>query len=260
MARRSSASAAALRLPPPLEGDVHLPLYRRLYQTFARQIAAGDWKPGDGLPAETDIARCYAIAPGTVRRAMEDLAANGLIDRRHGRGTFVRRPNFDNAMLRFFRFRDATGAAFLPESRIIARQVIVPPAHVSERLGTTAKVIHIVRHRLWDGAPRLIEDIYLPLARFRPLLSADADAIGPLLYPAYERLCGTVVFAIDEDIAMRDAAPEDAAALGLAPGDLVVRVERTARDATGVPIEWRLSRGEARRFRYRLTIGSETLG
>ena len=254
MARQIGEQGGTLRDAPPLEGDVHLPIYRRLYQTFARRIADGEWKPGDGLPAEIDIARRYSIAPGTVRRAMDDLADHGLIERKHGRGTFIRRPNFDNAMLRFFRFRDVSGAAILPESRIISRKIVATPPHVAERLKLTdATVIHMVRHRLWDGASRLIEDIYLPVPRFGPLLSVSPDEIGPLLYPAYEHLCGQLVFAIREEIAITDASASDALQLSLKPDDLIVAVTRVAYNATGLPIEWRISRGEARRFRYSLS-------
>lgn len=260
MARPLGTPDAMVRSAPPLAGDAHLPLYRRLYQTFAQRIAAGEWKPGDGLPSETDLAKHYHMAPGTVRRALDDLSGNGLVERKHGHGTFVRRPNFDNAMLRFFRFRDATGAAILPESRIVSRRIAPTPPHVAKVPGLAAPtVLHMVRHRMWDGAPRLIEDIYLPLSRFELLVSAAPDAIGPLLYPAYERLCGQIVFTIEEDIAIAPSTEEDAAQLGLAPGDLVVRIERTARDATGVPMEWRVSRAEARRFRYRLAQGAEAL-
>lgn len=260
MARLSPASAAARHDAPPLEGDRHLPLYRRLYQTFARRIAAGEWKPGDGLPAETELARAYSIAPGTVRRAIDDLVVNNLVERKHGLGTYVARPNFNNAMLRFFRFRDASGAVLVPESRLLLRDIVPAPAHVAAHFGPGHdEVLHLVRHRLWEGATRLVEDIYLPKARFLPLLAASPDEIGPLLYPAYERLCGQVVFAIEEDIAIAEANPGDAAVLGCPPGDLVVSVERIARNALGESIEWRISRGEARRFRYRLTIGSDTL-
>lgn len=257
MARLFQASAAPQHSAPPLEGDIHLPLYRRLYQTFAQRITAGEWRPGDGLPAEIDLARTYHVAPGTVRRAIDDLVANGLVERKHGHGTYVARPNFNNAMLRFFRFRDASGAALVPESRILKRDICPAPAHVALHLRLKdAFVLHLVRHRLWDGATRLVEDIYLPLERFRSLLTADIMDIGPLLYPAYERLCREIVFAIDEEIVIIESTEADAEALGCAPGELVVSIERIARNALGEPIEWRVSRGEARRFRYKLTFGS----
>ena len=237
-----------------LDGDVDLPLYRRLYRTVARRIAGADWVPGDALPGELELARLYGIAPGTVRKAVDELVGDGLIERRHGSGTFVRRSNFDHAMTRFFLFRDDAGRQIIPESRIISRAVVPATAMLAERLGLRRgeKLIKIVRHRHWDGAPRLLEDIFLPLARFRAILDHTTDEIGPLLYPAYERFCGELVCFIEEEITVVDASPDDASTLRLMPGDAVVTVERLARDAAKRPLEWRRSRGETRRFRYRV--------
>lgn len=147
-----------------LGGDAHLPLYRRLRESIAGKIASGEYKPGLALPAEIEIARLYKIAPGTARKAIEELVKEGLLERRHGAGTFVRRPNFNNSMLRFFLFRGATGKTLTPESRIVSRSVEDPSDAVRGHLGIAPgdKVIHLRRLRLWDGAARLVEDIYLP--------------------------------------------------------------------------------------------------
>ncbi|MCS0502058.1 GntR family transcriptional regulator [Ancylobacter mangrovi] len=243
--------------PAPLEGDAHLPLYRRLYQTIAGRITSGDWRPGDALPAELDLARLYGVAPGTVRKAIDELVDDGLIERRHGSGTFIRRPNFDNMMVRFLLYRDPEGREIMPASHIISREIVPAPATIAHHLGMAEgeDVIRMVRHRHWEGAARLLEDIYLPPARFRPMIEHSPEEIGPLLYPAYERLCGQLVCFIEEEITILDATPEDAALLGLKDGDLVVAIERIAKNASGQPIEWRISRGEARRFRYRISVG-----
>ncbi len=240
--------------PLLLDGDAHLPLYRRFHQTVARRIAGAEWVPGDALPGELELARLYGIAPGTVRKAVDELVADGLIERRHGSGTFVRRSNFDHAMTRFFLFRDDAGRQMVPESRIISRTIVPATAALAERLGLRRgeKLIRIVRHRHWEGAARLLEDIFLPLTRFRAILDRAPDEIGPLLYPAYQRFCGELVCFIEEEITVVNASPEDASMLRLEPGDAVVNVERLARDAARRPLEWRRSRGETRRFRYRV--------
>jgi GntR family transcriptional regulator len=110
------------------------------------------------------------------------------------------------------------------------------------------------RHRHWEGAARLLEDIFLPPALFRGILDYTPEEIGPLLYPAYERLCGQLVCFIEEEITVRDVSRDDAAILQLKPDDLVVAIERLAKNASGSPIEWRISRGEARHFRYRISV------
>jgi GntR family transcriptional regulator len=239
-----------------LDGDEHLPLYRRLYRTLARRIANAEWRPGDALPAELDLAKQYGVAPGTIRKAIDELVDDGLIERRHGSGTFIRRPNFDNMMVRFFLFRDPSGGLIMPESHLVSREIVPASAFVAERLDMREgeNVIKVVRHRHWEGEARLLEDIFLPLDRFRAILDHSAEEIGALLYPAYERLCGQLVCFIEEEISITDVTDEDAAILKLRHHDLVVAIERLARNASGQPIEWRISRGEARRFRYRINV------
>ncbi len=239
-----------------IEGDEDIPLYKRLYRTIARRIAEAEWKPGDVLPSEVELARNYGVAQGTMRKAIDALADDGLIERRHGSGTFIRRPNFDNTMLRFFLYRDVKGAQIVPESELVSREVVVPTRDLVGhlRLGHGDRVIKLVRHRHWDGVPRLLEDIYLPLKRFGALMDYPIGDFGPLLYPEYERLCGELVCFIEEEISIQDASAEDAAKLGLGDGELVVEIERLAKDAAGWPIEWRISRAEARRFRYRMNF------
>ncbi len=239
-----------------IDGDKDIPLYKRLYRTIARRIAEAEWRPGDVLPSEVDLARNYGVAPGTMRKAIDALADDGLIERRHGCGTFIRRPNFDNMMLRFFLFRDAQGRQILPESELLLREAVLPPRHIAShlKLDDGERAIKLIRHRHWEEAPRLLEDIYLPLKRFEALMDHPVTDIGPLLYPEYERLCGELVCFIAEEIRIEDASIEDAVDLRLSKGELVVAIERLAKDAAGWPIEWRVSRGEARRFRYRLNV------
>ncbi|MCZ7497351.1 GntR family transcriptional regulator [Agrobacterium tumefaciens] len=239
-----------------LDGDVLLPLYRRLQTTIARKISEGEYKPGSALPAELEIARFYDVAPGTARKAIDELVSDGLLERRHGAGTFVRRPNFNNSMLRFFRFRDAGGKELTPDSRIIDRTIEPASDDLAKHLALQVgdNVIHMRRLRLWEGKPRLLEDIYLPLALFRPILDLDETTIGPLLYPAYEVHCDQLVSFVREEISISDADREDAAVLELDGADMVVTIDRLAMNPLHIPIEWRRSRGEARRFHYMVGI------
>lgn len=254
--KRREQSAGTATGPEDLDGDVHLPLYRRLQTTIARKISSGEYKPGFALPAELEVARIYDVAPGTARKAIEELVNEGLLERRHGAGTFVRRPDFNNSMLRFFHFRDAHGHQLTPESRIVSRHVEKASGALAAHLALSAgdKVIHLRRLRLWDGKPRLIEDIYLPFALFHPILDLPEDVIGPLLYPAYEAHCSQLVSFVKEEITITDAEAEDAAALDLPSNDMVVTIDRLAMNPSHAPIEWRRSRGEARRFHYAVDI------
>lgn len=255
-AGRREQSVQAESGPTSLDGDVHLPLYRRLKVTIARKISSGEYKPGFALPAELEVARIYNVAPGTARKAIEELVSEGLLDRKHGAGTFVKRPDFNNSMLRFFHFRDVRGGELAPESQIVSRTVEAASDSLAAHLALSPgeKVVHLRRLRFWDGKPRLVEDIYLPFTLFNPIIDLTEEAIGPLLYPAYEAHCGQLVSFIKEEISITDADVDDAAVLGLPPTDLLVIIDRLAMNPSHTPIEWRRSRGEARRFHYVVDI------
>ncbi|HAW23394.1 MAG TPA: GntR family transcriptional regulator, partial [Pseudomonas sp.] len=89
--------------------DERLPLYQRLREEMLAKIAAGEWTPGAPIPTEAELTRHYGVAIGTVRKAVDTLVNEGLLLRSQGRGTFVRRPNFDASLARFFRQVDASG-------------------------------------------------------------------------------------------------------------------------------------------------------
>ena len=83
--------------------------YGALASALRQRILAGEWPPGHALPAETTLASEHGVALGTLRRALDVLDDQGLIERRHGRGTFVRSGLAGAPMLRFFRFGERSG-------------------------------------------------------------------------------------------------------------------------------------------------------
>ena len=90
-----------------LRGDERLPRYQRLADALRLEVVERRWKAGDQIPSENVIAEEYCVAPGTARQALALLVDEGLLERHHGRGTFVRRPDFDQSLFRFFRFQGA---------------------------------------------------------------------------------------------------------------------------------------------------------
>ena len=117
-----------------------------------------------------------------------------------------------------------------------------------------AAAIKLSRLRLFDGAPILFEEIWLPRAPFTALLDLAPADFGDLLYPLYERLCGKVIASAEETLSAEAATPPHSRLLGLAPGTPVMVIERLARGYDGTPLEWRRSRGRADRFRYQVEI------
>jgi GntR family transcriptional regulator len=236
--------------------DDRLPLYLRLHDALQARIEQGEWKPGTVLPAETSLTEEYGVALGTMRKAIDQLAAAGLVERQQGRGTFVRRPQFGNSLFRFFRLQDKAGQPMQPASHILGRGLEPLPAAAAAGLGLAegAPGIRLARLRLVDGEPILAEEVWLDPAVFGDILTLPVEAFGVLLYPLYEERFGQLIVTAEEDLSVETAEPGTAHLLGMAPGSPVIVIERQAFGYGRRPLEWRRSIGPAERFRYHVEI------
>jgi GntR family transcriptional regulator len=236
--------------------DQRLPRYQQLHDDLVAQIGKHVWRPGEAIPNEAELAKTYEVAIGTVRKAVDVLVAEGLLERYHGKGTFVRRPRFDSSLFRFFRFQSPSGERRVPESRILQREVLEAPSAVADalRLPAATPVIRITRLRLIDQNPVLAEEIWLPKDKFAVLLGLPSEEIGDLLYPAYEQYCGQVIASATETLTVESVAGAYARLLRLECGLPIIVIERLAYGFDGQPLEWRRSRGPADQFRYQVDI------
>jgi GntR family transcriptional regulator len=127
--------------------DHRLPRYASIRDSLAARIAAKEWAPDSVIPSEADLAREYRTSINTLRRATEQLVREGLLERRQGSGTFVRKPSFDASLFRWFHFTAADGTITVPESRILKRTKILATEHLALKLGV------FVGHRscIWCG-------------------------------------------------------------------------------------------------------------
>ena len=234
--------------------DDRLPAYVRLRDTLTTRIANGEWTSEEPLPSEARLAKEYGLSVGTVRKGVDGLVQEGLLERRQGSGTFVRAPSFDATLFRFFQFREADGAQLsIPSSHLILRSLSQAPEDAAEAL-CTDKVIKIVRLRSLSDEPILFEKIYIPADKFAGFEELSEDAFGPLLYPLYFERFGVLVKHATDDLAFDDAPASVAAQLQLHEGDPLAVIRRTAFDIEGNPVEWRIAYGNAKRFRYRSEI------
>ena len=245
---------AKISLPAPADAEpaTHgLSRYAGLAAGLRARILRGEWEPGQALAAETELARSYGVALGTMRQALALLVEQGLLERRHGKGTFVKAGLGGASMLRFFRFRHGDSSQ-PPTSRILGRKQVAADAATARALGIPAgaPVLLLERLRSVAGQPRLLESITLPLPLFEPLASSDADDWGDLLYPEYQRRCGVVVHRAEDQLSFGTLNATQARRLSLDKGHPCVRVRRHAFDLAGQCIELRITYGDASDFEY----------
>lgn len=234
--------------------DSRLPAYAQLRDELATRIASGEWKPDEAIPSENRLAAEYQLSVGTVRKAVEQLVVEGLLERRRGSGTFLRRPAFQASLFRFFQVRGAEGEpTSIPASRLLARLRVRAPKSVAAALGAE-DVIRIVRIRSLSDAPVLAEEIFIPTALFPGFEGLAEAEFGPLLYPLYAERFGVFITRAVDELSFSVADQKRARHLGIAEGDPVAVIERTAFDLESRPVEWRRAYGSAHQFRYRTEI------
>lgn len=230
-----------------------LPLYRQIKALITRGLQTGDWKPGELIPSETELAARFGVSQGTVRKAIDELAAENLLVRKQGRGTFVATHQSARAQFRFLRLREDHDADVgAPDSRILECRRLRAPTEIARSLNLRAgeAVVQIRRLLSFGGEPAVLDEIWLPGARFRGL-TADrlAAYVGPL-YGLFESEFGTRMIRAAERLKAIAADPDVAAALGVAPGAPLLLVDRVSYTYEDQPVEVRRGHYVTRHFHY----------
>lgn len=234
--------------------DTRLPAYIRLRDTLTARIAQGDWTPDQPIPSEARLANEFDVSVGTVRKAVDGLVDEGLLERRQGSGTRVRAPSFNATLFRFFPIRERDGSpSSIPSSQIILRSATEAPDEAAKVLGTR-DVIKIVRLRSLSDRPVLFEEIYIPNSRFSGFETLPEAKLGPLLYPLYFEYFGVMVKSASDEVSFGRASDRIAQQLRIQADDPLAVIKRTAFDIENTPIEWRVASGSATEFRYRSEI------
>ena len=227
--------------------------YGKLALALRDRILQGEWAPGEVIPAESALAQSYGVALGTIRQALALLVEDGMLQRRHGKGTFVTKGVDGASMMRFFRFRGVDdGQSEAPASRILSSRMRNASAQEIIAFGLTqgAQVLQLERLRSLGNDPCLLETIVLPLPLFGKLAESDTDAWDNLLYPMYQQRCGVVIQKTQDSLSFSQLNATQAKRLKLAAAHPCVLVERQAFDIAGRCVELRTTRGDAFSFKY----------
>lgn len=231
------------------------PLYAQVKALMMQRLIAGQWRPGEMLPSEFQLADLFGVSQGTVRKALDELAGENVVVRRQGRGTFVAEHDDHRALFHFFHLVGPDGERRLPESRLISARKGLAGRLEAGRLaiGRGVPVIRIRRIRLLDDRPAIAETIAVPQKLFPDL--ADIREVPNTLYDFYERRYGVTIARAVERLAAVAADERDAKLLEIAPGAPLLEIDRTALALDGAPVEWRVSRCVTTTHHYRVELG-----
>ncbi|MHB1587070.1 MAG: GntR family transcriptional regulator [Acidiferrobacteraceae bacterium] len=232
------------------------PLYVKVKTQFLERLASGAWAPGALLPSEFELARKYRVSQGTVRKALDELTQQNLLVRRQGKGTFVATHTVDRALFYFFQLVGKGDTREYPESRVLSCREGL--AQVKERsclgLVARARVVRIVRVRSLAGRDCILEHISVPAALFPGLAVRDRTRLPNTLYQYYEQTYGITITRAVERVRAVAAGRRDARYLEVRVGEPLLEIDRLATNLDGRPIEWRVSRCDARDHHYLATL------
>ena len=206
----------------------HTAKYFQLSQQLQQRIAAGDWSPNQQLPTEDVLTRQFGVSRGTVRKAIDLLATQGLVRREQGRGTFVNDPS-DKGMAGFVLSdfaQEMRRQQRVPSTRVLKQTVGLVSAEITSQLNLApdTPIIHIQRLRLADNRPILFEERFLNAQLCPDLAHEDVEtqSIHWLLVHKYKLPLVRVTHTVE----MRDVGAESAQLLNLQPADQVFAIER----------------------------------
>ena len=238
-------------LPPPSSPDdltlatpAFSPLYSQIKALILQSLQAGEWKPGEAIPSEIDLASRYRVSQGTVRKAIDELATSHLVVRRQGKGTFVATHVEQQAQFRFLKLVPDSGT---PGSEGPAQRAIIDcrrtraAADVARALALRSgdAVLQARRVLSFAGVPTILEDIWLPAAPFKGLTAERlANHQGPM-YALFETEFNMRMVRAEEKIRAEAAVDGREQLLKVKHGTPLLSVERIAYTYQNVPMELR---------------------
>jgi GntR family transcriptional regulator len=222
----SGTGASGAAAPSP----TFSPLYQQIKALITQSLQSGEWKPGELIPSEVELAGRYKVSQGTVRKAIDELAAEHLVVRRQGKGTFVASHNEARAHFRFLKLMPDEGVPRHPEHDYLEVKRIRAPAEVARLLDLKSgdAVVYIRRLMSFEGTPTILEELWLPGQLFKGLTAERlAEYKGPM-YALFESEFGTRMIRATEKIRAVSADAAVAAALRIAEGTALLCADRVS--------------------------------
>lgn len=233
------------------------PLYEQIKILLTQSLITGEWRPGEVIPSETELAGRFKVSQGTVRKAIDELAAENILVRRQGKGTFVATHTEEHTQYRFLRITELNGKREFPASEVLHCERGKADGAVSERLDLKrgAPVILVRRVLRLSGEPVILDDICLSATLFKGLTETLITEFEGTLYSLYESRYGTRIIRAEDRIRAVEADIATANLLGIAPKAPLLEIDRVAFTYGDQPVEWRVSRCNSQHHCYLNELG-----
>lgn len=220
-----------------------MPLYRVVKRSLLSAIESGSCPPGETLPSESEIASAMRVSIGTLRRAVDELAAEHILVRRQGRGTFVATHGTDRFLFQFFHIERSDGLREPPQVDLVSFERLRVDDEPAEALQLRAgdPVIQIENRLRLQGGAVIYDRLTLPSILFKGLTEKRFRERSGTIYQLYQVDFGITVLRAKERARASAADRNAVRVLSLPFGQPVMQVRRTALTFGDRPVEYRIS-------------------
>jgi GntR family transcriptional regulator len=237
-----------------------IPLYHRVYSVLRQRVDNGTYPPGAQLPTEDELVAEFGVSRATIRQAVGDLVAAGLVSRHQGRGTFV----LEDGHARLGqRFSGNLGDLIREGRRTTFRNVTIEhgrevPARITRELQLVDNRATLVRRtRLYDGVPFGYTEDYFTPEIGKILSGADLSSVIPRDLLADS---GHDIASAMQTIRAQLADVDVSKALSIPLGAAVLFVERLSYDASGTPLVFVQSWYHGEMYEFKATLSQQDNG
>lgn len=208
-----------------------------------KSLGEGEWRPGEMIPSEVELAGRFRVSQGTVRKAIDALSSENLVVRKQGKGTFVATHHEPRSQFRFLRLQSDTGDLLAAENLIIDVKRLRAPTDVARLLEMKAgeSIVAIKRLQSFENVPTIVDDILLPALLFRGLTAERLVSYKGPMYGLFETEFGTRMIRATEKVKAVIADTDSARLLSVELGTPLLSVERVSFSYGDRPIEVRRS-------------------
>jgi GntR family transcriptional regulator len=233
------------------------PLYQQIRELITKSLASGEWGPGDIIPSESELAERFGVSQGTVRKAIDEMAAENLLVRRQGKGTFVDTHDDPRSFFRFLRLAANNGELLSLKSIPLECWRAKAGVDVARTLALEPGAPIIILRRLLQNGdePAVFDEIYLPGELFGDLTLDILKSSEMSLYSLFESRYSVRMIRADERLRAISADRVSADLLRVAEGSPLLLVERVTYTYANKPVEWRRGFYSTQNFYYHNELG-----
>lgn len=228
------------------------PLYKEVKRKITESVRNGEWKPGDAIPSEKKLCERFGVSMGTIRKAVDELSAEGFLIRQQGRGTFVAAHSQDRYLFSFFHIVRQDGHKEYPKVDLVEFQKVKAEAYAAAmlRIEPGSRLFRFVNTLQLSGETVLVDEIFLPDNLFPKLTEKRLRERPATLYQFYQEAFGVTVIRTVERLRAVKADAFKARLLGVKAGDPLLEVIRVALSFKDQPVELRRSYVDTRSHEY----------